>query len=131
MNNRITELLGSIAERHLGVDIADGESEMYDAIDVALVPGVLHEAYEAGVRAGVARELTVEAVVYSASADRFPWQVFCSEERCVLLSRNLKDHVLIASAFTPERDGPKEVPVESVPLEVYDIVRRELYGGRR
>lgn len=69
-------------------------------------------------------------VVYSHHAERFPWQIFCTEERCVLVSRDLKDHLVIASVFKAD-DRPNRVPVEGVRLELLEVVRRELYGARR
>ena len=88
------------------------------------------EAYEARYRAGVASEVGVLDVVFRPNADRYPWQVYCTEERWVLVSRDLADHMLIGAAFG-EEDREHRVSVETVPRELLDVVRRELYGARR
>lgn len=89
----------------------------------------LREAYDAGFRAATAHEIGVTDVIYRHDAERFPWQVFCTEERCVLISRDHQDHMLLVSEITAD-DAAFRLPVEAIPPELLGIVRRELYGAR-
>ncbi len=129
----ITHIVAGIARDRLGIEtLASRGSDSHDFHDLSVVNvgQALGDAYEAGYRAAIADELGVTEVIYSHDAERFPWQVFCTEERCVLVSRDLKDHLVIASEFKAD-DRPNRVPVEGVRLELLEVVRRELYGARR
>jgi hypothetical protein len=129
----INHILTGIARDRLGIETLGLRSrDDLDSHDVSVV-GVgqaLGDAYEAGYTAAIAEELGVTDVIYNHVADRFPWQIFCTEERCVLISRNLSDHLVIASEFNWD-DRPHRVSVEGVRLELLEVVRRELYGARR
>lgn len=128
------EQLQAIAKERLNIcTLADRNSDSLDFHDISVagLRAALRDAYEAGFRAGAARELGIEAAVYAAEADRYPWQVFCDEDRCVLISRDLRDHLVIASGYRSGDDDRNRVAIESLPLQLFDIVRRELFGGRR
>ncbi len=128
------EQLQAIARKRLNVStLADRNSDSLDFHDISVagLRAALRDSYEAGFRAGVARELGIEAAIYAAEADRYPWQVFCDEDRCVLISRDLRDHLVIASSYRRGDDDRSRVAIESLPHELFDIVRRELFGGRR
>jgi hypothetical protein len=129
----ITHILAGIARDRLGIEtlaVRNRDSLDFHDVSVACLAQALGDAYEAGYRAGIADEIGVTDVIYSHEAERFPWQVFCTEERCVLVSRDLKDHMVIASEMRSD-DRPLRVPVEGVRLELLEVVRRELYGARR
>ncbi len=129
----ITHILAGIARDRLGIETLDVRgSDSLDFHDVSVVgiAQALNDAYEAGYRAAVAEELGVTDVIYNHEAERFPWQIFCTEERCVLVSRDLRDHMLIASEMRAD-DRPLRIPAEGVRLEMLEVVRRELYGARR
>ncbi|MBX3351667.1 MAG: hypothetical protein KF684_01935 [Phycisphaeraceae bacterium] len=133
IDNPITHILAGIARERLGIEtlaVRNRDSLDFHDVSVSCLTQSLGDAYEAGYRAAVAAELGVTGVIYSQDAERFPWQVFCTEERCVLISRDLKDHLVIASEMRAI-DQPLRVPVEGVGLEVLEVVRRELYGARR
>lgn len=100
-----------------------------DGTTTAASPGVV-EAYEAGYRAGVAFEIGIRRVIFRRDADRYPWQIFCTDQRCVIVSRDFKDHMLLTSEFH-EPDRNYQVSVETMPSKVLGIVRRELYGAGR
>lgn len=129
----ISHILACIARDRLGIEtlgVRNRDSLDFHDVSVACLAQALGDAYEAGYRAAVAEELGVTDVIYSHEAERFPWQVFCTEERCVLVSRDMKDHMVIASVIRAD-DRPLRVPLEGVRLELLDVVRRELYGARR
>lgn len=67
----------------------------------------------------------ITAVTYSAGSTYFPWQVFCTGERCVLVSQDASRHVLIRSVIT-EDDEPHRVPLDDVPGPVLEAIRTEL-----
>lgn len=85
----------------------------------------IEEAFEAGRTAGIAEELGVLAVIHDEDVPRFPWQVFCREETCVLVSPDGSDHIVITSGI---REGDLGVlaPLTSVPVAVLDAVRRAI-----
>lgn len=129
----ITQIVASIARDRLGIEtLASRGSDSLDSHDLSVVKvgQALGDAYEAGYRAAIAEELGVTEVTYSHDAERFPWQVFCKEARCVLISRDLKDHLVIASEFSAD-DRPNRVHVEGLWRELLEVVRHELYGARR
>ena len=129
----ITHIVAGIARDRLGVETLDArgrDSLDFQDVSVSGLAQALGDAYEAGYRAAIADEIGVTDVIYSHEAERFPWQVFCTEERCVLVSRDLKDHMVIASEMRAD-DRPLRVPPEGVRLELLEVVRRELYGARR
>lgn len=121
--------LAGIARDHLKIDERAVESHADYHAKPGLLAETLREAYEAGYRAATAYELGVTGIVFRPDAERFPWQVFCTEERCVLISRDGNDHMLIVSELRLCDDAYR-MPIESVPPELIEIVRRELYGAR-
>lgn len=129
----VTHILAGIARDRLGIEtleVRNRDSLDFHDVSVLGVGQALADAYEAGYRAAIADEIGVTDVIYSHEAERFPWQVFCTEERCVLVSRDLSDHMVIASEMRSD-DRPLRVSVEGVRLELLEVVRRELYGARR
>lgn len=70
----------------------------------------IEEAFEAGRIAGIAEELGVLAVIHDEDVPRFPWQVFCREETCVLVSHDGTDTMVIASAI---RDADLVTPIST------------------
>lgn len=114
------------AERRIVVaarDPSDG-GEASDMLKDALRAS-LAEAFDRGRRQGIAEELGVRAIAFRENADRYPWQVFCDDETCVMVSRDLRDHVTIASAL---RDGDRThlVPPGAVPEALLAVIRRAL-----
>ena len=83
----------------------------------------IDEAFEAGRIAGIAEELGVLAVIHDEDVPRFPWQVFCREETCVLVSPDASDQIVITSGIR-EGDLGVVAPLTSVPRAVLDAVRR-------
>jgi hypothetical protein len=134
MHRLALEQLQAIARSRLSVPtLADRNSDSLDFHDISVagLRAALRDSYEAGFKAGFARELCIEAAVYASNTDRFPWQIFCSEDRCVLISRDLRDHLVIASSYCRGDDDRHRVAIETLPLQLLDIVRRELFGGQR
>lgn len=83
----------------------------------------IEQAFEAGRIAGIAEELGVLAVIHDENVPRFPWQVFCREEACVLVSPDGSDHIVITSGIR-ESDLGFVAPLTSVPAAVLKAVRR-------
>ncbi len=94
----ITHIVAGIARDRLGIEtLASRGSDSHDFHDLSVVNvgQALGDAYEAGYRAAIAEELGVTEVIYSHDAERFTWQGFCTQSRCVLISPALKAHRII------------------------------------
>lgn len=85
----------------------------------------IEEAFEAGRLAGIAEELGVLAVIHDESVPRYPWQVFCREETCVLVSPDAADQLVISSGVRDD-DLPRTVSLVDVPCRVLDAARRAI-----
>ncbi|MBL9118526.1 MAG: hypothetical protein JNL80_01270 [Phycisphaerae bacterium] len=105
-------------------DHEDASGETNDMLTDALRTS-LAEAFDEGRRQGIAEELGILAIAFRESADRYPWQVFCRDETCVLLTRDLRDQVVIASEVRAEDESFLRRP-GSVPEALLCLVRRAL-----
>jgi hypothetical protein len=85
----------------------------------------IEEAFEAGRIAGIAEELGVLAVIHDEDVPRFPWQVFCRDETCVLVSPDGSDQLVIASGVSDDELWRVSSLIE-VPGTVLEAVRRAL-----
>lgn len=109
-----------VAARDHGGMSADASDALKEALRNSLA-----EAFEEGRRHGIAEELGVRSIAFRDAADRFPWQVFCADETCVLVTHDLRNHVVIASELR-EEDGPFLLRSGTAPEALLCLVRRVL-----
>jgi hypothetical protein len=120
----IDELLDRAAARFRSARIS-ATNDSADASDLLMraLRQSIEEAFESGRTTGIAEELGVLVVIYDESVPRFPWQVFCRDETCVLISPDATDHLVIASGIRDD-DLPFTVSMIDVPSRVLEAVRR-------
>lgn len=109
-----------LAARNQGNTGGETDDMLADALRTSLA-----DAFDEGRRHGIAEELGVRAVAFRETADRYPWQVFCLDETCILATLDLRDHVVIASEVRDE-DEPFLRRPGSVPEALLCLVRRAL-----
>ena len=125
------DLFSQIAATHLGIETLEcrhRDSLDFHDVGVASLRSALAEAYRAGTRAGAAEALGVIHAVNNDSLQRFAWQLFLADGRCVLVTEKLDDHRIIRSQYSPADDHLNRVPTHAIPLDILERVRLTLRG---
>jgi hypothetical protein len=120
------DLFSQIARTHLGIETLEcrnRDSLDFHEVAVASLRSALAEAYEAGTRAGAAIALNVTHAVHDDTLQRFAWQVFLRDGRCVLVTATSDDHRVIPSRYEHADDHPYSVPLHAIPLDILERVR--------
>jgi len=73
----------------------------------------------------------IRYAIRSHKCQRFPWQFFIADGRCVLVSRGADAHAVIRWRYSPQHDAPLAVPLASIPLDVARRVRLALGEAAR
>lgn len=133
MDNLTLDVLGRIASERLNIEtLEERRSDRLDFHDVSVVAvlAALMDAHAAGRRCGRAQAMGVYCAIFNPNVRHFPWQLFCDDGRCVLVSHDHKDQTTVASDCRAGDDEPHRVALESVPDTVLLAVHRQLLGGR-
>lgn len=134
MPNPTDSILTRIAYQHLLVDTLKtrGRDKLdFHDLHVAGIRSALADAFESGVKTGIARELGITHVVHAPDLDRFPWQVHVVGGHCHLFAEDFTNHTLIRSSPTPEGDREHALSLDTVPIELLDAVRAACRKDRR
>jgi hypothetical protein len=131
MDNLTQNVLGRIACERLNIEtLEERRSDRLDFHDVSVVAvrAALIDAHAAGRRCGFAQAMGVYCAIHNPDVRHFPWQLFCDDGRCVLVSHDHNDQTTVASEFRAADDEPHRVALECVPDAVLLPAHRQLVG---
>lgn len=134
MTHSADDLLARIARDRLGLDAltpTGREDRQMRGMQLPDLRDALRDAYFAGFKVGIARELGITSVVHARDLDRFPWQVHVEGGHCHLFAEEFTNHSRIRSSPTPEDDREHAVSLDTVPMELLDAVRAACRKDRR